>query len=126
MTIEALALLRKRIERHHIDCDWQGGYLNLATSPAKAHALWEWADALERLTGDALPRIATDEVRQWIASPRFHGGLRDPRCGHLHPLKYLRGLARAARAAGGAAWRSPWKLVRHQPMALGSHSAICG
>ncbi len=100
MTIEALALLRTRIERHHIDCDWQGGYLNLATSPAKAHALWEWADALERLTGDALPRIATDEVRQWIASPRFHGGLRDPRCGHLHPLKYLRGLARAARAAG--------------------------
>ena len=100
MTIEALALLRARIERHHIACDWQGGYLNLATSPAKAHALWQWADALERLTGDALPRIAAGEVRQWIASPRFHGGLRDPRCGHLHPLKYLRGLARAAQVAG--------------------------
>jgi len=52
------------------------------------------------LTGDALPRIAAGEVRQWIASTRFHGGLRDPRCGHLHPLKYLRGLARAARAVG--------------------------
>lgn len=100
MTIEALALLRSRIQRHGIDCDWQAGYLNLATSPRKAQTLWAWADALQQLTGDALPRIAAAEVPRWIASPRFHGGVHDPRSGHLHPLKYLRGLAQAAQAAG--------------------------
>ena len=36
----------------------------------------------------------------WIDSPRFHSGIHDPRSGHLHPLKYTRGLARAAAAAG--------------------------
>lgn len=100
MTIEALDLMRARIGRHGIACDWQDGYLNLATSPGKARALWDWADDLEQLTGDALPRIAANETAQWIASPRFYAGLHDPRSGHLHPLKYLRGLARAAQRAG--------------------------
>jgi gamma-glutamylputrescine oxidase len=37
---------------------------------------------------------------EWIASPRFHSGLHDPLGGHLHPLKYCLGLARAAHRLG--------------------------
>jgi gamma-glutamylputrescine oxidase len=36
----------------------------------------------------------------WIASRRFNSGVFDARSGHLHPLKYTLGLARAAAAAG--------------------------
>jgi gamma-glutamylputrescine oxidase len=43
---------------------------------------------------------ARDEVRHWIDSPRYHGAVHDPRSGHLHPLKYTQGIARAALAAG--------------------------
>ncbi|HET7792152.1 MAG TPA: FAD-binding oxidoreductase, partial [Rhizobacter sp.] len=37
---------------------------------------------------------------QWIASPRFHSGVHDPRSGHLNPLQYSLGLARAAASLG--------------------------
>ncbi|MDE2368232.1 MAG: FAD-binding oxidoreductase [Burkholderiales bacterium] len=100
MSIEALELLRRRIADHAIDCEWQDGFLGLATSARKARALAAWADRIESVYGYGLTRIAAPEVRRWIASPRFHGGIHDPRSGHLHPLKYTLGLARAAAAAG--------------------------
>lgn len=100
MSIEALDLLRERITEHGIACDWRSGYLGLATSPRKAAVLAAWADRIEAVYGYPLTRIGADEVAQWIASARFHGGVHDPRSGHLHPLKYCLGLARAAAGAG--------------------------
>lgn len=100
MTVEALDLLKGRIARHAIDCDWQDGYLGLATSAAKGRALAAWADRMERVYGYPLARIGPAQVGDWIASRRFHSGVHDPRSGHLHPLKYTQGLARAAAAAG--------------------------
>ncbi len=100
MSIEALDLLRQRIDRHGIGCEWRDGWLGLATSARKAKALAEWADRVERVYAYPLTRIAAPQVRDWIASPRYHGGLHDPRSGHLHPLKYTLGLARAAVVAG--------------------------
>jgi len=100
LSIEALDLLRQRIGDHGIDCDWQSGYLGLATSASKGRALSEWADRTEAVYGYPLERIAPAEIGRWIASPRFHSGIHDPRSGHLHPLKYTLGLARAAAAAG--------------------------
>ena len=44
--------------------------------------------------------IGPQDIGQWIRSPRYHGGLHDPRSGHLHPLKYALGIAEAAVAAG--------------------------
>ncbi len=35
MSIEALDLIRERIARHGIDCDWRDGYLGLATTARK-------------------------------------------------------------------------------------------
>jgi gamma-glutamylputrescine oxidase len=100
MSLEALDLLRERIAEHHIDCDWQSGYLGLATSAGKGRALAAWADRIERVYGHPLQRIAAPDIGRWIASPRFHSGIHDPHSGHLHPLKYTRGLARAAAEAG--------------------------
>lgn len=100
MSIDALDLLRQRMAEHHIDCEWQDGYLGLATSVRKGQALAAWADRMEAVYGYALERIAAADVGRWIASPRYHSGIHDPRSGHLHPLKYTLGLARAAAAAG--------------------------
>ncbi len=100
MSIEALDLLRERIAAHAIDCEWRDGWLGLAIGARKAKALAQWADRLERVYGYPLTRIAAPRVRDWIASPRYAGGIHDPRSGHLHPLKYTLGLARAAAAAG--------------------------
>jgi len=100
MSIEALDLLRQRIDRHAIDCDWQDGFLGVATSARKGAALAAWADRIESTYGYPLLRIPPAERQRWIASARYHSGIHDPRSGHLHPLKYTRGLARAAAAAG--------------------------
>ena len=100
MSIEALDLLKARIAEHHIDCDWQDGYLGLATTPRKGSELSAWAERMDSVYGYPMQRIAPDDMQRWIASPRFHSGVFDARSGHLHPLKYTRGLARAAAAAG--------------------------
>jgi gamma-glutamylputrescine oxidase len=100
LTIEALDLLRERIARHAIDCEWQDGFLGVATSGRKAAELAAWAERIDRLYGYPLTSIPAADLARWIASPRYHGGVHDPRSGHLHPLKYTLGLAEAAHAAG--------------------------
>ncbi len=100
MSIEALDLLRQRMAEHGIACDWQDGYLGLATSPGKGRELAAWADRIATDYGYPLQRIAPADIGAWIASPRFHSGVFDARSGHLHPLKYTLGLAQAAAAAG--------------------------
>ena len=100
MTIEALALLRERIAKYGIECDWRDGYLGVATNARKGRELAEWADEIESKYAYPLARIAPADVAKWVASPRYHSAIHDPRSGHLHPLKYVLGLARAAAAAG--------------------------
>ena len=100
MSIEAIGLVRERIARHHIDCDWRDGYLGLARTAGKGAELGAWADRMDSVYGYPLARIAPGEVQGWIDSPRFHSGIHDPRSGHLHPLKYTLGLAQAAAQAG--------------------------
>jgi gamma-glutamylputrescine oxidase len=44
--------------------------------------------------------IGRSEVRQWIDSARYEALAFDPRGGHLHPLHYTQGLARAGAGLG--------------------------
>jgi len=100
MTIAALDLLRERIVKYGIECDWRDGYLGVATSARKGRELAKWADEVESKYRYPLTRIAPADIGSWVSSGRYHSGIHDPRSGHLHPLKYVRGLARAAAAAG--------------------------
>lgn len=100
MSLEALDLLRARMAEHQIDCDWQDGYLGVATNARKGADLAQWADRMASLYQAEFTRISPAELPDWIASPRYHSGVHDPRSGHLHPLKLALGLARAAAAAG--------------------------
>ncbi len=100
MTLEAIELIAQRRERFGIQCDWQPGFLALADSPRKARELQAWQATMGERYGHAMPWIGPADMPKWIASPRFHGGVHDPRGGHLHPLKYCLGLARAAASLG--------------------------
>jgi gamma-glutamylputrescine oxidase len=102
MSIEALDLLRQRITRYTIDCDWRDGYLGLATNARKGRELQDWAERMDQVYGYAQQHIAPAGMARWIASDRYHSGVFDARSGHLHPLKYTLGLGRAATAAGVA------------------------
>jgi gamma-glutamylputrescine oxidase len=100
MTLEAIRLIGERIARFDIDCDWRAGYLSLAVNARKARALRTWHEHMRSAYGYETTWIEPQDVPGWIASPRFHSGLHDAASGHLHPLKYSLGLARAAAGLG--------------------------
>lgn len=100
ITVEGLALLRQRIDRYAIDCDYAPGYLSLSVREKKSRMLEKWARHVMQVYEYPLQLIGPDEISSWIASERFHSGVYDANSGHLHPLKYCLGLAAAARKAG--------------------------
>lgn len=99
-TIDAMALIRQRIERHAIDCDavdagviWANWFRDPAVLRERQRLLadrygvdWHW-----------LPQ---EQLRERVRSGRYHDGLFEPGAFHFHPLKYARGIARAAQAGG--------------------------
>ncbi len=100
MTLEAIELIHERCRRFGIDTDWRAGNLSLAVGARKGRELAQWHEAMQRKYGFEGTAIGPQEMPQWIASPRFHSGVHDPRSGHMHPLKYCLGLAGAASALG--------------------------
>ena len=100
VSLEAVALLRERIDQHGIDCDWRPGALTVSVKPSRTKALRRWMEPLARDWRHPLRWIERQEMPNWIASERFDAGVHDPVSGHVHPLKYCLGLAQAARNAG--------------------------
>ncbi|MDE1182632.1 FAD-binding oxidoreductase [Paraburkholderia sp.] len=110
MSVEGVALVRERIERYGIACDFTPGYLTVATKPKRVPDLRAWMEsATSRWGYDRLSWLDTDEIRARIASKRYLAGVYDPFSGHLHPLKYCLGLADAARREGA-------QLFAHSPV----------
>ncbi|MYM24246.1 FAD-dependent oxidoreductase [Duganella sp. FT135W] len=100
MSVEAMELLRQRIAKYAIDCDYTPGYMSVAITHKKAQELDRWVGHLQHTYDYDMQSIPAPQMKDWIASERFVGGAFDPKSGHLHPLKYCLGLAAAARALG--------------------------
>ncbi|MEQ5842365.1 FAD-binding oxidoreductase [Paraburkholderia acidicola] len=98
---ETLDIVRMRVEKHGIECDLTSGYLTAANKPRDVDELRRARDdAATRFGYDRLRYVERDALGQYVQSSRYLGGLFDPDSGHLHPLNYTLGLARAASAAG--------------------------
>ncbi|UJW80395.1 NAD(P)/FAD-dependent oxidoreductase [Hydrogenophaga sp. SL48] len=99
MSVEAVELIEQRIAQHGIPCDWRRGYTYVADSPRKARALREECDH-HNARGIASEWAEGADVARFIQSPRYVAAFHETTSGHLHPLKYALGLARAAQATG--------------------------
>ena len=98
---DAKALVRHLIDRHGIDCDYKPGVAHTAFNQAETRGLHAYADHLQDKYGyDQIEILNQDESRALCASPAYVGGTLDMGAGHLHPLNYALGLARAAAKAG--------------------------
>lgn len=97
---EAMDRLRGRIARHGIECDWRDGHAHVPIKPRQERALR--AGIIEMAGRYDYPLEWWDRarLRQELASDRYLGAMYDHASGHLHPLEYCLGLARAALAAG--------------------------
>jgi len=100
LSLQALDLIDERVRDFAIDCDWVKGYLHVADSPKKSRALQEEAAAMHQAYGFATEVASGAEVRRFIDSPRYTACAFEKFSGHLHPLKYGLGLARAAQSLG--------------------------
>lgn len=100
ISVLGVDLIRERIARYGIDCEYASGALTLAVKPRKMRALEAWSKNILDRYDYPLYQITPAEMSDWIASDRFYAGIADHRSGHLHPLKYCLGLARAAQNAG--------------------------
>lgn len=99
-TQAAVRLVRTRIGRYAIDCDlvdegviWANWFRDEGLLRARQRLLrehygseWQW--------------LSPQALQERVASPRYHAGLFEPDALHLHPLKWARGLASAARGLG--------------------------
>ncbi len=94
-------LVRERIERHGIACDHRHGHFHAAAKRAHLDDMHRELDCLERLLDYRLASVVSaGDVGDFVASKVYHGGMIDMNGGHLHPLNYTFGLARAALKAG--------------------------
>ncbi len=100
MSLEAVKLIDERIAQFQIECDRVKGYLYVADSPRKARALEVEMQAMERSYGFKTDFARGADVQKHIQSPLYCASAYEGTSGHLHPLKYGLGLARASRALG--------------------------
>lgn len=89
------------IERYQIRCEWQqNGYVQGALFPSAIDALKHKAEEYNA-AGARTRFVERDEIAEITGSPRFRGGWFHEEAGHLNPLGYARGLARAVIQEGG-------------------------
>jgi gamma-glutamylputrescine oxidase len=98
---DAKADLLARMAHYAIDADWQGGQIFAAHTPAMMRALDDDAEHMADHYDYHCPvRLDRDGVSHALGTQGYYGGWRDTTAGHVHPLKLLYGLAKAARQTG--------------------------
>ncbi|RKF14938.1 FAD-binding oxidoreductase [Roseovarius spongiae] len=101
MAEEAKRLVKSLIEKHEIDCHLKPGVAHACFSAREMSEEHAEADHLAEHYGYAhIEKLDRDAMHALCPSPAYHGGTLDMDAGHLHPLNFALGLARAAEAAG--------------------------
>jgi gamma-glutamylputrescine oxidase len=101
MSLEALTLMRELIARYHIECDFVSGQMHVAIKPRQLAELQSWFEELQGIYGYRSVQMQDlAATRRLVASERYVGGMLDTNSGHLNPLTYVRGLAKAASQLG--------------------------
>jgi gamma-glutamylputrescine oxidase len=114
LSIEALDLTQSLIREYAIDCDYHGNHVHVAVKPRHLKELDDWARELhEEYDYPSARLLNRDELQAHVRSERYLGGLIDSRSGHLHPLKFTQGVARAAESAGAAIFENS-QVLRYE------------
>ena len=101
MAEAAKALLRERIAAHAPEARFRPGVAHGAYTAGEAAALAADARLLaERYDYGEVEVLGREAMGALVKTPRYVGGVLDHGAGHIHPLRYALGLARAAEAAG--------------------------
>ena len=101
LAVEAVDMVRDLIARHDMPCTFHPGIAHACQTDAETRHAHEYAAKLARDYGyDRIEPLSRDALRAILPSDAYKGGDLDHGAGHVHPLNYAIGLARAAAAAG--------------------------
>jgi len=100
LTIEAKALTRELAGRFAPDAGYKPGVLQGEWTLKGAEAARDYGRWLADRYGYETEYLGRDAVRMLCKSEVYQGGLLDWDAGHIHPLRYVLGLARGAESAG--------------------------
>jgi gamma-glutamylputrescine oxidase len=99
--LDAVDIVRQRIQDHGIECDLRWGHCELANTPRHFENLQAEYQAL---TDQAYPHpfelVEQRDMHRVVGSDRYVGGLIDAGSGHLHPLNLALGEAALAQHLG--------------------------
>jgi gamma-glutamylputrescine oxidase len=101
MGLEAVEIVRERVNKYQIDCDLTWGYCDLANKPKEFEGFAKDAEELRSLGyRHPLELIEAGNLRSVIGSPNYAGAMLDMGSGHLHPLNLALGEAAIAQSLG--------------------------
>ena len=93
--------LHNTAQQHGFDYDYQAGQLSPMHKRRYEREAREEIDFLnQRLGYESMSWLDKSEMETALGSKHYFGGSRDTGTGHIHPMKYLIGLAQAAARAG--------------------------
>ncbi|MFT6051269.1 MAG: gamma-glutamylputrescine oxidase [Halioglobus sp.] len=105
--LEAVATVTGLVERFGIDCELKQGNLHVATKAAENNELQQHAEHLQQSYDyHNIRYVEPAEVAQMTSGKGFYGATEDTGSKHLHPLKYLLGLAKAASSLGAGLYEN--------------------
>ena len=94
-------LVRELIGQHNIECFLKPGIAELGLRDHETRELHDYARFLEDTYAyQDIQTLTPEETKLLCPSPRYKGGFVDWGASHLHPLRFVLGLGRAALKAG--------------------------
>lgn len=99
-SIEGLDIIKQRCQQFSIDCDWRDIHAHVPIKSRHITELKNWQQDLSSNFNYELQWWEREQLQAVMPNERYLGALVDPRSGHLHPLKYTQGLAKAALSLG--------------------------
>lgn len=131
MMFEGGDIIRERIQRYQIQCDYRPGGLFVAMNHKQLETLEEQKANWERYGNTQLELLDREAIRREVDSDRYVGALLDHSGGHIHPLNLAIGEADAIRLNGGRVYeQSPVTRIQHSTPAVvstarGGHCPLC-
>ena len=100
VTLEGLALVIDRIEKHNIKCDLKFGHVTAAISDKHVSSLKDDINEWAKIGHTDLKYLNRERIKNFVRSEKYIGGVFDQKGAHFHPLNYALGIAQILQNTG--------------------------
>lgn len=97
----AKTTIHELCKTHNCDIEYQPGIISACHRKRYVKAAFQYCDTITKdYQYDQLEPLSKEQLKQYIDSPAYHGGVLDHGAGHINPLKLSYALAKIADTAG--------------------------